>query len=307
MRTKNYFTTMLVVTTLLVGQSCSRRSTQSKFATPDDAVKALLEALSADKVEQLQAIFGPEALATVASGDAVSDKQDREVVRLAIEQSWRWVPLGADRQELIIGQEQWPFPIPLAKLGAQWQFDSEAGKQEVIARRIGRNELGVIDLCHGYVDLQREYAAESRDGKAAGLFAQQLRSTPGHHDGLYWETSPGEEPSPLGDLVAQAEDEGYARDQTEGSPFWGYRFRILTAQGEAARGGKRSYIVNGDMSGGFALVAYPAKYGSSGVMTFVVNHEGAVYEKDLGKDTSSLAAHLTDYNPDDSWQLVPIT
>ena len=240
----------------------------------------------------------------MASGDTVSDKRDREVVRLAMEQSWRWAPLGPDRQELIIGDEQWPFPVPLAKSGDQWVFDGEAGKQEVIARRIGRNELGVIDLCRWYVDVQKEYAAEPHDGKQAGLYAQRLRSTRGHQDGLYWETNPDEKPSPLGDLVAEAAEEGYAKNQTESSPFWGYRFRILTGQGGAAPGGKKNYVVNGDMPGGFGLVAYPARYGSSGIMTFIVNQDRVVYQKDLGKDTLSLAANMTEYKPDSSWASV---
>ena len=304
MRAQHHFMPALAVAALLLGPSCSRTSTQSKFATPDDAAKALMQALKTDNMEQITAIFGREALEAVASGDAVSDKQDRDVVRLAMEQSWRWAPLGPDRQELIVGDEQWPFPVPLAKSGDQWVFDSEAGKQEVIARRIGRNELGVIDLCRWYVDLQKEYAADPHDGKQAGLYAQRLRSTPGHQDGLYWETNPDEKPSPLGDLAAQAAEEGYAKNQTEGSPFWGYRFRILTAQGASAPGGKKNYVVNGDMPGGFALVAYPAKYGSSGVMTFIVNQDGVVYQKDLGKDTLSLAAKMTEYNPDNSWTSV---
>jgi len=304
MRVQNYFTPALVAAALLLGQSCSRTSTQSKFATPEDAAKALMQALKTDNTEQITAIFGRDALEAVASGDAVSDKQDRAVVALAMEQSWRWAPLGPDRQELIVGDEQWPFPVPLAKSGDQWAFDSEAGKREVVARRIGRNELGVIDLCQAYVDLQKEYVADPHDGKQAGLYAQRLRSTPGHQDGLYWETNPGEKPSPLGDLVAQAAEEGHAKNQTEGSPFWGYRFRILTAQGASAPGGQKNYVVNGDMPGGFALVAYPAKYGSSGVMTFIVNRDRVVYQKDLGKDTLSLAANMTEYNPDNSWELL---
>jgi len=162
----------------------------------------------------------------------------------------------------------------------------------------------VIDLCHAYVDWQKEYAALPHDGKPAGIYAQHLRSTPGHQDGLYWETNPGEQPSPLGDLAAQAGDEGYAENRAEGSPFWGYRFRVLTEQGASVLGGKKSYVVNRDMPGGFALVAYPATYGSSGVMTFVVNQEGSVYQKDLGRDTSSLAAKITEYNPDSSWERV---
>jgi len=294
----------LAVAILLMGPSCSRTPTQSKFATPDDAAKTLVQALKAENMEQIASIFGRKTVEAVASGDTVSDKRDREVVRLAMEQSWRWAPLGPDRQELIIGDEQWPFPVPLAKSGDQWVFDGEAGKQEVIARRIGRNELGVIDLCRWYVDVQKEYAAEPHDGKQAGLYAQRLRSTRGHQDGLYWETNPDEKPSPLGDLVAEAAEEGYAKNQTESSPFWGYRFRILTGQGGAAPGGKKNYVVNGDMPGGFGLVAYPARYGSSGIMTFIVNQDRVVYQKDLGKDTLSLAANMTEYNPDNSWAAV---
>jgi hypothetical protein len=304
MRVQNHFTPALVVVALLLGQSCSRTPAQSKFATPDDAARALMKAFKADNMEQITAIFGREALDAVASGDAVSDKHDRQVIGLAMEQSWRWAPLGPDRQELIIGDEQWPFPVPLAKSGDQWRFDSEAGKQEVVARRIGRNELGVIDLSRWYADMQKEYAADSHDGKRPGLYAQRLRSTPGHQDGLYWETNPDEKPSPLGDLVAEASDEGYAKSQTEGSSFWGYRFRILTGQGGAAPGGKKNYLVNGDMPGGFGLVAYPARYGSSGVMTFIVNQDGVVYQKDLGKDTLSLAANLAEYDPDKGWEPV---
>ena len=300
----NHFKSALVLSALLLGPSCTKTSSQSKFATPNDAAKALMQAFKTDNTQQLTAIFGREALEEVASGDAVSDKQDREVIALAMEQSWRWAPLGSDRQELIVGEEQWPFPIPLAKSGDQWVFDSEAGKHEVLARRIGRNELSVIDLCHAYVDWQKEYAARPHDGKPAGLYAQHLRSTPGHQDGLYWETNPGEQPSPLGDLAAQAADEGYAQNRAEGSQFWGYRFRVLTEQGASAPGGKKSYIVNGDMPGGFALVAYPAKYGSSGVMTFVINQNGTVHQKDMGKDTSTLAAKITEYNPDGSWEPV---
>jgi hypothetical protein len=186
----------------------------------------------------------------------------------------------------------------------EWQFDSDEGKEEVLARRIGRNELGIIELCRAYVDMQEEYASQPHEGKPAGLFAQRLRSTSGHQDGLYWPVKPGERPSPLGDLAAEAATEGYETSSSSSSPFWGYQFRILTAQGPAAPGGKKSYVVNGEMSGGFALLAYPAKYASSGVMTFVVSQEGAVYEKDLGTDTATQAPGLTEYNPDESWTVV---
>ena len=304
MRAHNHSLSALVLSALLLGTSCSKLSSQPKFATPNDAAKALLQALKTDDMQQISAIFGREAVDEVASGDAVSDKQDRQVIAVAMEQSWRWAPLASDRQELMVGDEQWPFPIPLVKSGEQWVFDSEAGKQEVLARRIGRNELSVIDLCHDYVNWQRQYAALPHDGKPVGLYAQHLRSSAGHQDGLYWETKPGEQPSPLGDLAAEAGSEGYAQNRAEGSPFWGYRFRVLTAQGASAPGGKKSYVVNGDMPGGFALLASPATYGSSGIMTFVVNQDGSVHQKDLGRDTSSLAAKITEYNPDSSWERV---
>lgn len=280
---------------------CSKAGEQTKFATPDAAAKALLQALKSDSMEQLQAIFGRDALEAAASGDPVSDRNDREVIALAMEQSWRWTPRGKNRKELIVGDEQWPFPAPLVKIGNEWQFDSEEGKEEVLARRIGRNELGIIDLCRAYVGMQKEYASQPHDGKPAGLFAQRLRSTAGHQDGLYYAVKPGERPSPLGDLAAEAATEGYETSSSSTSAFWGYHFRILTAQGPAAPGGKKSYIVNGEMSGGFALLAYPAKYASSGVMTFIINQEGAVYEKDLGEATATQAVSLTEYNPDESW------
>jgi DUF2950 family protein len=286
---------------MLFVPACTRVQEQARFATPDEAATALLQALKSDSMEKLQAIFGRDALEASASGDPVSDRNDREVVALAMEQSWRWAPRGADSKELIIGDEQWPFPAPLVKTGNAWQFDAKEGEEEILARRIGRNELSVIDLCRAYVDMQQEYAGQPHDGKPAGLFAQRLRSTPGHQDGLYWQERLGERPSPLGDLAAEAATEGYETTSSSPSAFWGYHFRILTAQGPAAPGGKKSYVVDGDMRGGFALLAYPAKYASSGVMTFIVNQEGVVYEKDLGKDTATQASGLTEYNPDDSW------
>lgn len=278
---------------------------QAVFLKPDDAATALLQALKTNDLQRIQAIFGRGALERAASGDPVSDRHDRAVIALAMEQSWRWDPAGVNRLELIIGDEQWPFPAPLVRTGTGWRFDAEAGAEEVLARRIGRNELRVIGLCRAYVDMQQAYASQPRDGKPAGRFAMQLRSAPGRQDGLYWPVNPGERPSPLGDVAAGAAAEGYDPTRTSPSPFWGYYFRILTAQGEAAPGGKRSYVVNGEMTDGFALVAFPAKYGSSGVMTFIVNHDGAVYQKDLGPHTLNQAARLTEYNPDGSWTEAP--
>ena len=251
-------------------------------------------------------MFGPEAQQVLSSGDPILDRHDREVVVLAMQQSWRWEPLSADKKELVIGHEGWPVAVPLVKRGNGWQFDTEAGKVELLARRIGRNELAVIGLCRIYLLAQQEYASQSHDGKPAGVYAQRFRSTPGREDGLYWSVKPGEPPSPLGDLAASAAAEGYDTEQTSTgpAPFWGYHFRIITAQGKSAPGGAKSYLVNGDMSDGFALIAYPAKHKHSGVMTFIVNQSGVVYEKDLGPETSEIARNVKEYNPDKSWKKV---
>ena len=294
---------MLGLVTLLAA-SCKTTAPQTKFATPDEAATAVQQAFKQQDMDKIQAIFGREGVEAVASGDPVSDRHHREVIALAMAQSWRWASRDADGKELIIGDEQWPFPVPLVKTGNAWRFDSEAGKEEVLARRIGGNELGVISLCRDYVRAQKEYASEPHDGKPAGLFAQRFRSTPGLHDGLFWRLKRGERRSPFGELVAAALQEGYDPDKPRSSPFRGYRFRILTAQGPSAPGGQKNYVVNGEMTGGFALLAYPAKYAFSGVMTFVVGEDGVVYQKDLGKNTDRKAARLTEYDPDASWTAV---
>jgi hypothetical protein len=288
----------------LPAQAKSVAQEQVEFATPEEAATALLQAFKTNDQEKLQVIFSREGMESVASGDPVSDRRDREVIALAMEQSWRWAPHGPDGMELIIGGEQWPFPVPLVKTGNGWQFDSEEGKEEVLARRIGRNELDIIEVCRAFVDMQLDYASQPHDGKPAGLFAQHLRSTPGRQDGLYWQAKHGERPSPLGDLVAQAAAEGYDPNKPASTPFWGYHFRMLLVQGPAAPGGEKSYVVNGDMTGGFALLAYPSKYAFTGIMIFVVGQDGIVYQKDFGKDTATLAPLLTEYNPDESWRAV---
>lgn len=302
MRLRKYNTSATAVSfAILLGISCAKAPVEMKFATPEAAATTLLQALKNNDMPKLEGMLGHEVMRDVASGDQASDRRDRELIALAMEQSWKWTPVNAQTSELIIGDERWPFPAPLVKTGAEWRFDGEAAREEVLVRRIGRNELDVIGLCHALVDMQREYASESHDSKRAGLFARQIRSTPGHQDGLYWPRSPGQRRSPLGDLAAQS---GYEENKPSSSPFWGYYFRVLTAQGDSAPGGRRSYIENGDMSGGFAVLAFPAKYASSGVMTFVINQNDVVYQKDLGSDTSTLALHITEYNPDTTWSKV---
>jgi hypothetical protein len=279
--------------------------TQKVFPTPEEAVQALVEAAKAGNTDELLAIFGPEAKEILSSGDPVADRRQREVVVVALGEGWRLVDHESGAKELIIGHEAWPFPIPLVKEANGWRFDTEAGADEILARRVGRNELTVIQICRTYPNAQQVYASVGHDGKPQGIFAQKIRSGEGKQDGLYWPARPGEKLSPLGDLAAQAAEEGYGVGQQSGPiPFHGYFFRILTAQGPAAPGGATSYVVNGDMTGGFALVAWPAEYGNSGVMTFIVNQDGIVYEKDLGEETAALAGQIKDYNPDETWTRV---
>ena len=290
--------------TFLVLSASAQAPAQKVFTTPDDAAKALQQAFKTDDIPALTAMFGTDVNTAFSSGDATADKNDRQTIALAMGETWRWAPLGANKKQLIIGDEAWPFPVPLAKVGTGWQFDVKAGAEEVLARRVGRNELNVIQLCRTYVDMQENYAGQGHDGKPPGLYAQKIASTPGTQDGLYWAVKPDEQPSPVGDLAAQAEAVGYRQDKTPGAPFVGYYFHTLTAQGSAAPGGAKSYIVDGDMTGGFALIAYPAKYGYSGVMTFIVDQSGIVYQKDLGKDTLQVASAIAAYNPDKTWTKV---
>jgi hypothetical protein len=260
-----------------------------------------MKGLMTNNAQELKAIFGPNVEKDLSSGDPVSDRHDRQAMALAMEQSWQWGKVVSGRMELIIGDEKWPLPVPLTKVRGGWQFDTDAGADEMISRRIGRNELRAIDVGRDYVKAQQAYASQPRDGKLAGLYGQKFRSSPGRQDGLYWRVGAEEAPSPLGDLVAQAVVEGYDENKSASQPLWGYHFRVLTAQGAAAKGGARSYIVNGEMSGGFGLVAYPAEYGRGGIMTFIVNQDGVVYQKDLGTDTLEVAAGLEAYDPDKTW------
>ncbi|MGH9778566.1 MAG: DUF2950 domain-containing protein [Candidatus Acidiferrales bacterium] len=295
----------VAVVVLALGWSWVPAQTQAQksFATPEEAVKALVAAAKASNREELRAIFGPEVDDLLSSGDPVADKRQREVVLVAFAQGWR-VEDGQDgEKEVIVGNEDWPFPIPLVKEGDGWRFDTEAGADEILARRVGVNELTVIQICRTYTDAQQVYASVGHDGKPEGIFAQKVRSEDGKQDGLYWAAKPGEKLSPLGDMFAQAAEEGYVVDQKSGLiPFHGYFFRTLTAQGPDAPGGAKSYIANGDMTGGFALVARPAEYGNSGIMTFIVNQDGIVYQKDLGEDTAAIADQMKEYNPDPSWK-----
>jgi hypothetical protein len=279
---------------------------QRTFATPEDAVRGLIAALEPGNLDELLAIFGPEGQELIASSDAGTARSNREVFTVAAAEGWRLLDQGTDRKALIVGNEGWPFPVPLTKSGNGWRFDSAAGKEEVLARRIGRNELAVIGISRAYVVAQQRYAQEGHDGKPAGLFATTFRSDPGKQNGLYWPAAKGQPRSPFGDLVAQASEDGWqaGTDRKRPTPFHGYYFRILTSQGPAAPGGAKSYFVNGGMSAGFALVAWPAQYDATGIMTFTVNQDGIVHETDLGAKTDATAAAITTYNPDASWRQV---
>jgi hypothetical protein len=272
------------------------------FPTAEAAVQALIDAVKGGNLDAVKAIFGPDSDDLIASSDAATARGNQQVFIAAAGEGWRLSEQGGNRRTLVIGNEAWPFPVPLVKVRDGWQFDTAAGREEVLARRIGRNELAVIGICRTFVAAQLQYAKEGRDGKPAGRYAMAFRSDPGRQNGLYWPATRGQKLSPLGDLVAQAAAEGRTAGQTSGtpSPFHGYLFKILTAQGTHAPGGAKSYVVDGEMTGGFALLAWPSQYDATGVMTFLVGGDGVVWQKDLGKETSAAAPKITAYDPDRS-------
>jgi hypothetical protein len=284
-----------------IAQPAAQIPKQQTFQSAEDAVVALVDALKANDVNTLVKILGAEAREIISSDDSVADQRGRDLFIAAYHQ--RSVLEGDEKTKTLdIGGEGWPFPIPLVKEGAGWRFDTAAGIEELRNRRIGRNELATISACQAYVDAQKEYAQKGHDGKPAGLYAQKAASDPGKQNGLYWQVKPGEEESPLGELVVEAVAEGYTRTAGKSTPFRGYYFHLLTAQGPSAQGGAKPYVVDGEMRNGFALVAFPAEYGKSGVMTFIVDQSGIVYEKDLGEETAKLAGEIKTFNPDNSWQ-----
>ena len=289
------------------GASAATAKAQPKtFASPEEAVKAMVDAMKAVDKAESSAIFGPGSESLISSGDDVKDKAERERFLKNYEEKNSIEKRGDDEAILQTGKDDWPFPIPIRKKGSAWFFDTKAGKEEMLNRRIGRNELNTIDVLEAYVVAQREYAGKDRDGDGVYPYAQKFWSTPGKKDGLYWEAKEGEEASPFGPLSARAAQEGYKRKgkPEKPSPYYGYYFKILKAQGKHAPGGAYDYVVKGNMILGFGLVAYPAKYGSSGIMTFIVNQEGVVYQKDLGKGTAKAAKAIKRYDPDPTWKKV---
>jgi hypothetical protein len=287
-----------------VVSSCAA-SGQRTFATPEEAAGAVVEAMRAESPNALLAIFGEESRDLFDSGDQVADWAARRRFLAAYEERSYLEPSedGAART-IHVGELEWPFPIPIVEAdGGKWLFDTPAGLDELLNRRVGRNELSSIQVCRAYIDAQREYQAVDWDGDRILEYARKFRSSPGARDGLYWEVQGDEEPSPLGELAAAAAKEGYAarREPETPAPFYGYFYRILEAQGPNALGGAYEYVVRENMIGGFALIAYPARYGTSGVKTFLTSHDGVVYEKDLGDDTEAIAGAMTLFDPDPLW------
>ena len=279
----------------------SAADTGKTFATPEAAVSALVAAASAKDTNALRDIFGP-ATADIENPDCVQAANELNAFTAALNQTNRIVKESDSRCVLEVGDNLWPFPIPVVEKDGQWFFDTEAGKDEILNRRIGQNELATLQVARAYVEAQREYAAQDRDGKEVLKFAQKIISSPGMKDGLYWPPELDGEISPLGPLAADAAADGYGKNrESERQPFHGYFFKILTRQGKHAPGGKYNYVINGNMIGGFALVAWPAEYGESGIMTFIVNQQGRVYQKDLGPQTSKTAEAMQAYDPDKTW------
>ena len=278
-------------------------NSQKRFATPKDAIKALNDAAEAGDRTTIDQIFGAD-VKDFFTGDSVQDNANFRGFSKAMTDACVPVPETDDRINLEIGTNNWLFPIPLVKRDGQWFFDTDAGRDQIINRHIGRDELNAIGVCRAYVKAQVQYFSQHRDRSAVQKYAMKFKSTPGQQDGLYWEST--NEPSPFSALVAEAHAEGYHSHPagTGPHPFHGYLFRILTAQGRAAPGGKESYITNGSLTAGFALVAYPENWGKSGIMTFIVNQDGKVYQRDLGKKTGSIATSITEYNPEPHWMLV---
>jgi hypothetical protein len=301
------FPGMAAILIVIIALGCSSTTEtepagQKSFASPQQAVDALAAAVQDENDAELLAILGPGSEDLTSSGDDVADKNGRA----------RFLKAYAEKHSLqeeegltvlLVGNKEYPFPIPIVPHGKTWIFDTQAGMEEILNRRVGRNELHTIEVMHAFTDAQREYACIKNNGDTSE-FAQNLASSEGKKDGLYWKAGEGEEESPFGPLIARAVEEGYEGrlDQPPPEAFHGYYFKILKGQGEHATGGAFDYVVDGKMILGFALAAYPAKYGTSGIMTFIVNQEGVIYEKDLGEDTETVALAMTNFDPDDSWR-----
>lgn len=312
MASRKAFTTLsavLILSSLLavslvlsVSTAQAQEAGQKTFATPEGAGKALQQAVQSSGTADDLEVLGTSAGSIVSSGDAVQDNNNREIFLKRFQQMNRWAPESNGDETLYIGAENWPFPIPLKKnASGQWYFDTKDGVQEILFRRIGKNELEAIQVCENLADAQEEYFQGLHDGTTVHQYAQKIISDEGKQNGLFWKVAEGEPESPIGPLVAHATAQGYANEGGKPEPFHGYYFHTLKAQGPHAPGGAKNYLVNGNMTGGFAFVAYPAEYRNSGVMTFLIDKNGVVFQKDLGPSTTDTAKAMTTYNPDKTW------
>ncbi|HVT89170.1 MAG TPA: DUF2950 domain-containing protein [Tepidisphaeraceae bacterium] len=304
---KQRYSFILLLGIFLFAQGCASSAPPQSFSTPDEGVNAIVAAGRAHSSDQLIQILGRDAGQIVSSGDPVADRNALDGFLQRYDQKHQLTTESDGSVTLVVGDNEWPMPIPLVKDDAtgKWHFDAARGRDEIINRRIGRNELDVIQVCLAIADAQSEYAVRDPENVGVPVYAQKFLSDPGRKNGLYWSTSDDQQPSPLGALAATASEQGYHRSETgRPQPFHGYYYRMLMAQGSHASGGARSYIINGKMVGGFGVVAYPAEYGNSGIMTFIVNYEGVVYQQDLGKDTAAIAKSMAEFDPGPDWNKV---
>ena len=286
---------------LVLALPAAATPTGKKYKTPQNAVDEFIGALRKHDPAKLRAIFGKEAEPLLESEDPVNDQNTRTVFLSFYDTKHNIVSNADGSASLVVGNDAWPFPIPLVKVGSRWAFDTEAGAEEILNRRIGRNELAAIQTTLAITDAQREYYSRDRDGDGILEYAQSFRSTVGLHNGLFWPVSQGEPPSPLGELVVGAADEGYT---TASNTYYGYRYRLLKGQGPSAAGGAYDYMARDNQIGGFAVLAYPATYGELGIMTFLVNHDGVVYQRDLGEETATEALKINLFDPGEGWKKV---
>jgi hypothetical protein len=292
---------------MTISQAALAQQDQNYYASPDEAVQALLQAVTAEDIDALLAIFGEQGRSVVISGDEQDDRAARDNFNTAAQQLNRLEAISDTQQELIVGEDEWPFPIPLVQEDQGWRFDTAAGAEEILNRRIGQNELEAIAMLQALADAQSDYANVDRDDDQVREFAQRIISSTGQQDGLFWPNdantnATSEELSPIGPYLQSASD--YAQGKQTGDPWHGYYFRVLTQQGPNPPGGAYDYVINGNMIAGFGLLAFPAQHGDSGVMTFIISHQGLMYQKDLGENTAELAQSMETYDPDDSWQPV---
>lgn len=289
---------------VLFGFGLSNAQAQERFKSPDEAVAALVAAARAENNRDLMKVLGADGRDILFSGDEVADKNRRAAFLIAFDLKHQIVKKSDNAADLVVGPKDWQLPVPLVQKAGAWQFDTAAGRREVLSRRIGRNELDAIQASLAFVDAQNDYASLNPLGLKVDSYARRIISSPGKKDGLYWPASANEPQSPLGGAFALATIQGY-RPGADATPYHGYYYKVLTGQGANVPGGAMSYLVKGNLIGGFGLVAYPAEYGNSGVMTFIVNHSGVVFQKDLGPNTARIASRMTAFDPDSTWRKVP--